>query len=194
MAFGGGNVDDILSVKQTYDSGYIFTGQTSSYGAGLLDIWVVRLDATGTILWQKIFGGSGYTAGNAIIQTSDGGYIALGNTDVYGAGNTDIWVLKLDANGNCGSLGTDNTAVTQNSSCSVISPSISVNNSNCNVINTNCTITDTNCIVNQQAMVTPTLTVTPTSTPISTPTPTPSPTPGQYTLTIIRKYLTRMAT
>jgi uncharacterized delta-60 repeat protein len=98
-AYGGGDWDRAYSIQQTNDGGYIVIGETSSFGAGGTDIWVLKLRPFGTVEWQKTYGGVGYERANAIQQTSDGGYIAIGTTDSFVAGATDIWILKLKPNG-----------------------------------------------------------------------------------------------
>ncbi|MHA2635190.1 MAG: InlB B-repeat-containing protein [bacterium JZ-2024 1] len=98
--YGGANWDGADSIQQTSDGGYIVAGSTYSFGAGYRDIWVLKLDANGNVLWQKTYGGGNWDRAYSIQQTSDGGYIVAGDTYSFGAGSSDIWVLKLDANGN----------------------------------------------------------------------------------------------
>jgi hypothetical protein len=98
------------AIHQTSDGGYIAAGSTSSNLVlgyhGFIDGWVVKLDASGNLLWQKCLGGSSGEVAYSIQQTSDGGYIVAGFTrsndgDVSGNhGNRDGWVVKLDASGN----------------------------------------------------------------------------------------------
>jgi len=97
--YGGPNSDWAHSVQQTSDGGYIVAGQSGPYSPGTSDLWVLNLDADGNVEWQKTYGGSGDDVANSIQQTSDGGYIVAGYTSSFGAGNRDVWVLKLDADG-----------------------------------------------------------------------------------------------
>jgi len=98
--YGGGGNDWAYAVQQTTDDGYVLTGPTSSFGAGGYDFWIVKLDAAGTVSWEKTYGGSADDIPNAIQQTADEGYIVAGRTQSYGKGNFDVWVLKLDSSGN----------------------------------------------------------------------------------------------
>jgi len=98
--FGGSKQDQANSIVSTPDGGYAVAGFTESKGAGGSDIWVLKLDAHGEILWDKAFGGGGKDQANAIVSTPDGGYAIAGFTDSKGAGNHDLWVLKLNARGN----------------------------------------------------------------------------------------------
>ncbi len=97
----GGSLDDWShSIIQTTDGGYAIAGYTSSFGAGLDDVYVIKLNANGNIEWTKTIGGSGTDYGFSIIQTTDGGYAIAGVTNSFGAGNGDVYVIKLSASGN----------------------------------------------------------------------------------------------
>ena len=98
--YGGDFGDEAYSIQQTIDGGYIVGGITESFGKGKKDFWVLKLSSSGTIEWQKTYGGSGNDIARAIQQTSDGGYIITGLTESFGAGDYDIWILKLSPNGN----------------------------------------------------------------------------------------------
>ncbi|GAB6135205.1 CGP-CTERM sorting domain-containing protein [Thermococcus prieurii] len=78
----------------------IVAGETDSFGAGATDAWVLRLDANGNVIWQKTYGGSSWDYANAVAITENGDIIVAGKTDSFGAGEGDVWVLRLDANGN----------------------------------------------------------------------------------------------
>ena len=98
--YGGTGFDSAYSVQQTSpDGGYIVAGQTYSSGAGDQDIWLLKLTANGDIVWQKTYGGGAWDFANFVQQTSDGGYIVAGGTSSFGAGEKDVWLLKLDENG-----------------------------------------------------------------------------------------------
>jgi len=99
-AYGGRESDGAYSIHLTADGGFITAGETRSFGAGSLDAWVLKLDASGNLLWQKTYGGSASDWAYSIQPTFDGGYIVAGSTRSFGSGSLDAWILKLDENGN----------------------------------------------------------------------------------------------
>ena len=111
-SFGGWSDDHGYSVQQTANGGFIIAGDSESNeddvsgNNGGRDCWIVRLDATGNIIWKKSLGGSGYDYATSIQQMTDAGYIVAGNSeslngDVTGNnGAIDYWIVKLDATGN----------------------------------------------------------------------------------------------
>ena len=97
--YGGVENDLGNFVMPTDDGGFIAVGATASYSVGRDDLWVVRTDAYGEVLWMRTFGGAGSDEGCGIARASDGRYIIVGATTSSGAGNHDIWLLKLDDEG-----------------------------------------------------------------------------------------------
>jgi gliding motility-associated-like protein len=109
----GGTLNETLnSTYETTDGGYILGGQTSSANGdvkgtrkGAFDAWVVKIDATGDIEWQKDFGGSRDDIVTSVKETSDQGFIVEGYTASTDGdfssnhGGTDIFVIKLSKNG-----------------------------------------------------------------------------------------------
>jgi len=90
--------DRAVSVRQAYDGGYVLTGGTRSYG-GFIDLWLVKTDASGNRVWFKNYGGPLSDGGSSVQQTTDSGYIVVGNTRSFGAGSSDAWLIKTDAAG-----------------------------------------------------------------------------------------------
>jgi len=97
---GGSNREGYCSVQQTSDGGYIVGGETSGFGAGGWDFLLVKLDSSGNLSWARTIGGSSNEFYESIQQTSDGGYIAIGDTYSFGAGSADLFLVKLDSSGN----------------------------------------------------------------------------------------------
>ena len=113
---GANGAEYLQSIRQTFDGGYIVGGTSTSdisgdkteAGFGVCDYWLLKLDTSGVIEWQRTIGGNAYEALNVVRQTLDGGYFLAGTSqsDISGwktensvAGSQDYWVLKLDTVG-----------------------------------------------------------------------------------------------
>jgi uncharacterized delta-60 repeat protein len=99
-AYGGTGTDQVQSIQQTRDGGYIVAGYTWSFGAGGMDVWILKLNSAGSVVWQKAYGGTGDDIAYSVQQTRDGGYIVAGSTTSFNVGYADVWVLKLNLIGN----------------------------------------------------------------------------------------------
>jgi len=118
--YGGSDYDWASSIQQTIDGGYIVVGYTETFGAGGADAWVMKLNSTGGVVWEKTYGDIASDEAISVQQTIDGGYIVAGRIHAdlicsdYStpctkdehcpAGetcldNSDIWVLKLNSDG-----------------------------------------------------------------------------------------------
>lgn len=107
--YGGSAKEGIGFIKPVPGGGYIFTASTRSVNGDVTpnnpaDIWLVRLDATGNILWQKCYGGSSPETPCNVLPLSDGfvvgGTTSSGDWSINNFGGTDGWIFKTDLNGN----------------------------------------------------------------------------------------------
>lgn len=111
-SFGGSGIEISQDIANTSDGGYVITGNTFSDDTdvsnnnGESDIWLVKIDDDGNLVWQKTFGGSGFDAAESVSLSKDGGFIITGNSkssdkdSSANAGENDIWLIKTDAEGN----------------------------------------------------------------------------------------------
>ncbi|MFZ8835353.1 MAG: hypothetical protein ACO2O5_14350, partial [Candidatus Caldipriscus sp.] len=76
--YGGTNDEWASSLQQTSDGGYIMAGRTRSFGAGGVDVFLIKTDANGDVQWAKAYGGTNNEWAYSVQQTSDGGYIVAG--------------------------------------------------------------------------------------------------------------------
>ena len=98
--FGTQGYEEANHLTSTDDGSYIIVGTITPYGLDYRDVWIIKTDSTGSILWNKTFGGKGDDKPWRIIETSDKGYAVVGRTDSYGKGSTDCWLFKTDSSGN----------------------------------------------------------------------------------------------
>jgi len=98
--FGGDATEIGHSVLQTQDGGYVMAGlKDTTYAAGLGAVWLIKTGANGDVVWAKTYGGAAYDGGASVEQTRDGGFVIAGYTESFGAGLTDLYLVKTDANG-----------------------------------------------------------------------------------------------
>ncbi|WP_054560094.1 hypothetical protein [Croceitalea dokdonensis] len=109
--FGGTNNDRAFGVVQANDGGFILSGSSESTDfdvsnpKGSYDYWVVKVDKTGNLEWEKSFGGTGIDQSQDIAKTPDGAYVIVGNTfstDIQVSrnyGQSDVWLVKFNDNG-----------------------------------------------------------------------------------------------
>jgi len=98
--FDGGSYDEYAtSVQQTSDGGYIIAGYTYQYGY-YYDFLLIKTDASGNLQWSRIMGGANSDIAHSVRQTTDGGYIIVGNTLSFGVENLEVLLIKMNANGN----------------------------------------------------------------------------------------------
>ncbi len=111
-SFGGSGIEIAQDIANTADGGYVITGSTFSTdldvtnNKGESDIWLIKIDDIGNLVWQKTFGGTAFDAAESVLLSKDGGFILSGNSKSNSmdantnAGENDIWVIKTDAEGN----------------------------------------------------------------------------------------------
>ncbi len=105
--YGGAGTEQAWSVDLTRDGGFIVAGGTTSFGAGATDCWLLKLDAGGNIEWQKSYGGAADDGGGGdynelvvrVLEDLDGNYVVATETFSFGAGDSDIWLFKVDGAG-----------------------------------------------------------------------------------------------
>lgn len=98
--FGGNQDDQGFSVQATSDGGYIIAGETNSFGAGGFDVYVIKTDFNGVQLWSRTYGGVGDESGRSIGETTDNCFIITGWTQSFGDGGKDVYLIKIDGDGN----------------------------------------------------------------------------------------------
>ena len=107
--YGGADGDWSSSLILTSDDGYAIAGVTGSFGVGDHDIWLIKLDSSGNMQWNKTYGGKDNDYVGAVVEAPDGGYAIAGTwnwTTYYEEGNSvpvlhgDFWLIKTDIYGN----------------------------------------------------------------------------------------------
>jgi len=94
--YGGTGNDLGFSIKETFDSGYVITGYTYSFGAGSRDVYLIKINRYGDLIWTRTYGGVHKDCSYSVQQTSDGGYIITGWTESFGVGLYDVYLIKTN--------------------------------------------------------------------------------------------------
>src|SRR5690606_25017774 len=96
--YGGADWDLVYDVVQTYDSGFVFSGETYNNTAGFSDVYIVRTNSAGDTIWTRTIGGTLIDKGNAIIETADSSIVVAGIRNTI-TDSTQANIIKLDKNG-----------------------------------------------------------------------------------------------
>lgn len=97
--WGGANNERGVGLVQTSDGGYAISGETLTYGTAT-DAFLIKYNPSGTLLWNKTWGGNSTDHARDLIQTSDGGLVMVGYNSSFGAGSSDLFLAKYDSSGN----------------------------------------------------------------------------------------------
>lgn len=97
--FGGNGDDHFSSIADAGDGNFVAAGKTTSIGAGGYDFWLVKIAGNGDEIWSEAYGGEDDDQGSSVISTDDGGYALVGSTVSFGENSADIWLIKVDENG-----------------------------------------------------------------------------------------------
>jgi hypothetical protein len=97
--FGAAKNEAAYSITKTGDGGHVLAGSTNSFGKGASDFWLVKTDSSGTMIWNRTYGGAADDIASDVIQLDDG-FVILGMTSSFGAGGFDYWLVKVDSDGN----------------------------------------------------------------------------------------------
>ena len=99
QTYGSEGYDWGRSVQQTVDGGYVIAGEASIAGSGLTYVYLIKTNENGIEQWSQTYGGDGHDMGYEVHQTSDEGYIIVGETHSFGNGGGDVYIVKTDENG-----------------------------------------------------------------------------------------------
>jgi hypothetical protein len=92
--------DNARELIRCNDGGLLLVGQSTDYSSSTADMYIVKTDSIGNQLWEKYYGGNSWEAALSAVQTPDSGFLLLGWTRSYGAGQRDFYLVKTDSVGN----------------------------------------------------------------------------------------------
>jgi len=98
--YGSDGSEQAEAILRLSNGDFVLAGYTIPDGANHRDYAIWRIDAAGTLVWEKTFGGSGNESAIALAETTGGDILVCGTTDSYGAGGDDAWIMELDGDGN----------------------------------------------------------------------------------------------
>jgi len=96
----GGKLDDYgWGITESIDGGYVIAGETFSFGRGQSDIYLLKIDSTGNMVWNTTFGGLAEDVAYAVVNSDDGGFVVASQTKSYGKGGSDGMIVKFNSDG-----------------------------------------------------------------------------------------------
>ena len=111
-SYGGSGIDEARAITNSGDGNFIIVGDTRSTGGdisenkGGADLWVIKINPSGELLWEKTFGGNSFDVGRSVYKTQDNGFLISGSSRSSGGdlitnqGQNDAWILKIDSDAN----------------------------------------------------------------------------------------------
>jgi hypothetical protein len=96
--YGGPMAETGWNVINTGD-GFLITADTASFGAGNKDVYLIKTDEKGGLIWTRTYGDAGADTGIGLCKANDSGFLTAGGTSSYGSGETDVYVVKIDKDG-----------------------------------------------------------------------------------------------
>jgi uncharacterized delta-60 repeat protein len=98
--FGGAQEDKAYGIATMLDDGVVVVGNRRLLSTFGQNAWILRLNRSGEIVWEREFGGRKGDEVYGVVATTDDGIVFAGNSRSRGAGKSDVWVLRLDKSGN----------------------------------------------------------------------------------------------
>lgn len=95
QTYGGIGSESANALIQTIDDGFTLAGYTESYGTGISDMWLVKTTPSGNTEWNWTYGGTAEDGTNALVQTAENSFVLAGSTKSYGAGESDMILVKI---------------------------------------------------------------------------------------------------
>lgn len=96
---GGSDWDFVYGLDTTFDGNIILCGETSSFGNGNRDAWIIKMNMNGDVIWSKTLGGTQDDVANYLFEDRDSNIVVLGSTKSWGLGQRDFYFMKLNASG-----------------------------------------------------------------------------------------------
>jgi len=97
--YGGASYDELYSICEDNNGNYLICGTTYNLVNGSYDIYVIKITVNGELIWDRSFGGTGPDNSYSIIQTNDNNYVIVGSTESFGAEGIDVYLIKINSDG-----------------------------------------------------------------------------------------------
>ncbi|MFH1013443.1 MAG: C1 family peptidase, partial [Thermoplasmatota archaeon] len=99
--YGGDGREYGNSCIQTQDGTYIVVGYSTSYGSHEInkDAYIAKIDSAGTLIWERHFGGDDEDEATSVCETASGDYLICGYTKSFGAGDNDVYIIRMNTDG-----------------------------------------------------------------------------------------------